>query len=157
MDEISQSTLILDQNCLPQSQSDSNSQVTSGKPPKKRRFECPVFVAERAHGRSRTCNNIDVSTMSAVRRHLIRPSRGYSAQLMFLKLCPTCNEDIINKSDFELHHGINGQLCNIVRRQRKGAKVKEQWDALYQQVEATMQSPSTPQGKSTTSGDQISY
>lgn len=119
---------------------------TSGETARKRKVECPVFAAERAYTRPRTCNNIDVSTMSAVRRHLTRPSRGYPAQLTFLKLCPTCNEDVIDQTVFEAHHGLNGQLCNTVRRQRKGDKVKEQWDALYRKVETLVELSSTSKG-----------
>ncbi|KAF2024297.1 hypothetical protein EK21DRAFT_117891 [Setomelanomma holmii] len=102
---------------------------------RKRTLECPVFVAERSHGRKRSCNNIIAQSMSQVRRHLIRPSKGYPAQLSFLKLCPTCNEDIVDRDEFEKFHGQNGQLCNLVRQQRKGEKAKEQWNALYHTVE----------------------
>lgn len=74
--------------------------------------------------------------MAELRRHLKkRPGRGYTIQLAFLELCPTCNEDFLDRDVFETRHGYNGQLCNTRQHQRKGANVKVQWELLYRQVE----------------------
>jgi len=99
-------------------------------------FDCPVFVAESRHGWPRTCNNVKSSNMAELRRHLTkRPGRGYTAQLAFLELCPTCNEDFLDSDVFQTRHGYKGELCNSRRPQRKGEKAKEQWELLYRQVE----------------------
>ena len=102
-------------------------------------FDCPVFVAESRHGWPRTCNNAKCKNMTVLRRHLTeRPGRGYTAQLPFLELCPTCNEDFLDKDVFESMHGYRGQHCNTRQPQRKGAKAKVQWEKLYRQVEAAL-------------------
>ena len=99
-------------------------------------FDCPVFVAESRHGWPRTCNNVKSSNMAELRRHLTkRPGRGYTAQLAFLELCPTCNEDFLDSHVFRTRHGSKGDICNSRRPQRKGEKAKEQWELLYRQVE----------------------
>ena len=101
-----------------------------------RKLDCPVFVAESRHGWPRTCNNVKSPNMADLRRHLTkRPGRGYETQLPFLELCSTCNEDFIEKETFETRHGYKGELCNSRRPQRKGEKVKVQWELLYRQVE----------------------
>ena len=102
-------------------------------------FDCPVFVAESRHGWPRTCNNAKCKNMTVLRRHLTeRPGRGYTAQLPFLELCPTCNEDFLDRDVFETRHGYRGQHCNTRQPQRKGAKAKVQWELLYRQVEAAL-------------------
>ncbi|KAH8692550.1 hypothetical protein GQ44DRAFT_734017 [Phaeosphaeriaceae sp. PMI808] len=104
----------------------------------KQQFECPMFVARSSHGLPRTCNNFSTKKMSEVRRHLTRSSAGYPPELAFLRLCPTCNEDIIDKAEFEDHHGYRGQLCNNRRSQRRGDGAMIQWDSLYQKLQARL-------------------
>lgn len=102
-------------------------------------FDCPVFVAESRHGWRRTCNNVKCTNMAELRRHLTaRAGRGYAPQLAFLELCPTCNDDFIDKDVFESRHGYRGELCNARRPQRRGASARVQWELLYRQVEAAM-------------------
>ncbi|XP_014562038.1 hypothetical protein COCVIDRAFT_11469 [Bipolaris victoriae FI3] len=106
-----------------------------------RKFDCPVFVAEARHGWPRTCNNVKSANMSELRRHLRkRPGLGYTRQLAFLELCPTCNDDFIDKEEFESRHGYNGELCNNRQSQRRGANAQVQWQLLYRKVEAAMAS-----------------
>lgn len=106
-----------------------------------RKFDCPVFVAEARNGWPRTCNNVKSTNMADLRRHLTaRAGRGYTRQLAFLELCPTCNNDFIDKDVFESQHGYRGELCNNRQPQRRGANAQVQWELLYQQVEATMAS-----------------
>ncbi|EUC26644.1 hypothetical protein COCCADRAFT_31608 [Bipolaris zeicola 26-R-13] len=77
--------------------------------------------------------------MADLRHHLTtRPGRGYRRQLPFLKLCPTCNNDFIDKEVFESRHGYRGELCNNRQPQRRKANAQMQWELLYRQVEAEM-------------------
>ena len=95
-----------------------------------------MFVAESVHNRPRTCNNVKMKTMSEMRRHLTRGSAGYPAQLSFLRLCRTCNEDFTDRAEFEQSHGYRGEFCNNVRSQRRRGDAKVQWEALYRKIEA---------------------
>jgi hypothetical protein len=77
--------------------------------------------------------------MADLRRHLTtRPGRGYTRQLTFLELCPTCNDDFIDREVFESQHGYRGEHCNNRQPQRRRANAQVQWELLYRQVEATM-------------------
>lgn len=102
----------------------------SNESPPKNQFACPIFHHETIHGLSHTCNGIIVRSMSDVRRHLTRPIRGRPAHLSFLKLCPTCNEDFVDKKVFEDHHGYEGEICNNPQKQKKGEAAQAQWEAL---------------------------
>jgi hypothetical protein len=104
-----------------------------------RKFDCPVFVAESRHGWPRTCNNVKSSNMAELRRHLTaRAGRGYAPQLAFLELCPTCNEDFLDREMFETRHGYRGEFCNTRRPQRRWPHSRVQWELLYGKVEAAM-------------------
>ena len=104
-----------------------------------RKFDCPVFVAESRHGWPRTCNNVKSPNMAELRRHLTtRAGRGYTPQLPFLELCPTCNEDFLDKDEFQSRHGYRGQFCNTRRPQRRWPHSRVQWELLYGKVEAAM-------------------
>ena len=119
--------------------------MVSGTDPDRRVFDCPVFVAEVRNGWPRTCNNYKSENMAEVRRHLKnRPGRGYERQLSFLELCPTCNNDFIDKEVFESQHGYRGQLCNNRQPQRRGTNAQVQWELLYRQVEAAKSSQNLP-------------
>lgn len=119
--------------------------MVSGTGPSRRLFDCPVFVAESRHGWPRTCNNVKSVNMAALRTHLTnRPGRGYTPQLSFLELCPTCNDDFINKEVFESQHGYRGELCNNRQPQRRGPNAQVQWELLYHQVEAALSSQHIP-------------
>lgn len=102
--------------------------------PTVRNLECPIFCYETEHGLPHTCNGISVQNMAAVRRHMIRPSRGHPAHLSFLQLCSTCNEDFIDKALFNTSHG---KYCNTPRKRSKGAAVNQQWQSLYELVKPT--------------------
>jgi hypothetical protein len=104
-----------------------------------RKFDCPVFVAESRHGWPRTCNNVKSSNMAELRRHLTaRAGRGYAPQLAFLELCPTCNEDFLDRDVFQTRHGYRGEFCNTRRPQRRWPHSRVQWELLYGKVEAAM-------------------
>ena len=104
-----------------------------------RKFDCPVFVAESRHGWPRSCNNVKSSGMAELRRHLTeRAGRGYGPQLAFLELCTSCNEDFLDKDEFETRHGYKGELCTTRRPQRRWPHSRVQWELLYRKVEALM-------------------
>ena len=82
-----------------------------------------------------TSTGVEARSMAEVRRKMVRGSRGRPPHLQFLKLCPTCNEDITDRYVFEDEHGADGELCQNPRKQRKGAAAKqEQWDGLYDKI-----------------------
>jgi hypothetical protein len=84
--------------------------------------------------------------MAQVRRHLTRPANGRS-HLPFVKLCPTCNDDFLDKNEFETRHGDKGLFCDNPRKQRKGAIAQQmQWDALYVKVKALVFAQAGTQG-----------
>ncbi|USP78971.1 uncharacterized protein yc1106_06245 [Curvularia clavata] len=89
----------------------------------RRRFDCPVFVAEIRNGWQR---------------------RGYVRQLSFLELFTTCKEDFIDRGVFESQHGYKGEFCNNPKPGRRGDKAQVQWKLLYDQVEAAMWSQHLP-------------
>ena len=70
--------------------------------------------------------------MAQVRRHLTRKPHS-----MFVKLCPTCNIDILDKDTFELSHD---NMCCTPQKQSKGAEQEIQWYALYGQIELLVKS-----------------
>lgn len=47
-----------------------------------------------------------------------------------IKLCPTCNEDILDSEEMKLNHGHNGSICNNERSQKRQSGQREQWNAL---------------------------
>jgi len=57
--------------------------------------------------------------------------------LPFLRLCKTCNEDILDEHDFNTFHGQDGLKCDNPKPQRKGdAGQQAQYDILCSKVEA---------------------
>jgi len=57
--------------------------------------------------------------------------------LPFLRLCKTCNEDILDEHEFNTFHGVDGLKCDNPKPQRKGdAGQQEQYDILCSKVEA---------------------
>lgn len=70
--------------------------------------------------------------MSGVRTHIERNHKD-----IFLKRCETCEEDILNREDYEAHHGAH---CDNPRQQARGSKKWEQWDNLYRKANP----PGTP-------------
>jgi hypothetical protein len=95
---------------------------------KKSLLKCPVFEADKVLGRPHTCSGVVAENMSELRRHLTRGNRPH---VPFLKLCPTCNEDILDRDEFEHAHGSHGELCNNPQRQRRGTSADVQWKILY--------------------------
>jgi hypothetical protein len=73
-----------------------------------------------------------MNNMSQIRQHLRR------ADVSFVDLCPTCNEDFVDRAEFERNHGRKGNLCNNKKPQLRGPKVMLQWEALYRKIEASM-------------------
>lgn len=89
-------------------------------------FACPIFQYDKAMGWKSVCNGVKGSNMSDVRRHLERSHR------VFVKLCNTCNEDIIDQSEFE---NVHGGLCRSpVGDQRRGNRAEEQWLRLFRKL-----------------------
>jgi len=101
-------------------------------------FSCPFRQAQKKLGLPYTCTAKPAITMSAVRTHLTRDlPKGTPPHLPFLKLCTTCNEDILDDVEFETRHGVDGMKCETPRPQRKGATGQhEQYDLLCSKVEA---------------------
>lgn len=99
-------------------------------PQPKRFFQCPIYQADLLHSRTPSCNGVKAENMAAVRRHLKR-----SNNIRFIKLCPACNEDIIDELEFETLHGNNGEFCSSnQQQQRRGKAAEEQWNALYRKL-----------------------
>ena len=104
----------------------------------KRSFPCAFREAQSKLGLPYTCTAAPVSTVSAGRTHLTRRlPKGQPAHLPFLRLCKTCNEDILDEHEFHDIHGTDGLKCKNPKTQRKGdAGQQEQYDILCSKVEA---------------------
>lgn len=70
--------------------------------------------------------------MAEVRRHMTRSHRD----LDFLRLCSTCNDDFLDRNEFESSHGYKGELCINPQEQRRAEGQEEQWTALYKKVDS---------------------
>ncbi|KAH7093613.1 hypothetical protein FB567DRAFT_544949 [Paraphoma chrysanthemicola] len=91
--------------------------------------DCPCRHARIKLNLPLNCNGLQAKHMSEIRRHIER-SHGY-----FVRQCPTCKEDILNKRIFDRRHGT--QNCRRVRKGRRGSAARhEQWNMLYDKVEA---------------------
>lgn len=103
----------------------------------KRSLQCAFRKAQAKLGLPYTCTAAPVTTVSAVRTHLTRRlPKGRPPHLPFLKLCTTCNEDLLDEHEFEAYHGKDGLKCETPRQQRKGdAGQQEQYDILCSKVE----------------------
>ena len=114
----------------------------------KRSLLCPSRKAQAKLGLPYTCGAAPVNTVSAVRTHLSRKlPKGKPPHLPFLKLCKTCNEDILDEHEFETLHGKDGLKCETPRQQRKGnVGQQEQYDILCSKVEAYITTQSNQQG-----------
>jgi len=104
----------------------------------KRSLHCSFRKAQAKFGLPYTCTAAPVTTVSAVRTHLTRKlPEGKPPHLPFLKLCRTCNDEILDESEFENLHGKDGLKCETPRQQRKGdAGQQEQYEILCSKVEA---------------------
>ncbi|XPS72609.1 hypothetical protein M3J09_004774 [Ascochyta lentis] len=72
--------------------------------------------------------------MAEVRRHLTKRPHA-----LFIRLCKTCNEDILDEDEFKREHGPEGELCHTVHQQRKGdAGQKVQWQMLYDKLKGLL-------------------
>ncbi|KAF2008143.1 hypothetical protein P154DRAFT_516864 [Amniculicola lignicola CBS 123094] len=96
----------------------------------KRLFPCPVFVADTIMNRPHSCNGAEEKSMSDLRRHMTRGVRR-RPHLSFLKLCRTCNEHILDKTEFREFHDLK---CHNFRKQRRGADQERLWKELYRKV-----------------------
>ena len=94
----------------------------------KERLTCPVFEADIIVRREHTCSGTTATVCSQIRTHLIK---GKSPHVQFLKLCGTCNEDILDEEEFEQHHGSR---CNTQKSQRRKGDHVLQWIALYRKL-----------------------
>ena len=102
-------------------------------PPPKRLFQCPIHQANRINGQPLSCKGVKAENMAAVRRHIKRSH--IPGQVSFIKLCPACNEDIIDEGKFEHEHGNNGEFCDShQQQQRRGKAADEQWNALSRKL-----------------------
>ncbi|KAF2438189.1 hypothetical protein P171DRAFT_169080 [Karstenula rhodostoma CBS 690.94] len=97
----------------------------------KRGFTCPVRQAQVWRGDSEfSCSASPFDTMAEVRRHVER-----ARHISFLKLCPTCNEHVMDKTDFENQHGQQGNKCTNPQKQARGIEAMQaQWWQLYHLV-----------------------
>ncbi|KAH6870129.1 hypothetical protein BKA58DRAFT_171707 [Alternaria rosae] len=104
----------------------------------KRSFACAFREAQSKLGLPYTCTAAPVSTVSAGRTHMTRKlPRGQPPHLSFLRLCKTCNEDILDEHEFDTFHGADGLKCDHPKAQRKGdAGQQEQYDILCSKVMA---------------------
>jgi hypothetical protein len=98
------------------------------KPEEKRLLQCPVSQMDISLGNPRDCTGVDGASRAAVRQHLTR------AHDIFAKLCPSCNEDILDRRTFDNHHGLRGELCISNHKQRRGAAAEEQWDDVCRKL-----------------------
>lgn len=100
-----------------------------------RNFPCSFRAAQERLSLPYTCSAPPVTTVSALRTHLKRPLPGKRPpHLAFLKRCPTCNEDILDKLEFEERHGT--EKCTTPRPQRKGDEGQaRQYEMLCAKVE----------------------
>jgi hypothetical protein len=118
------------------------SMATSRQPQK---FPCPIFEDETKKGLPHQCNGRGGNTMSDLRRHLLRPSKGRPAHLAFLERCATCNDDILDKSLFNSSHGPK---CNNPHPIRKGDEAVRQYEALCTMIlDPLADDPKAPPGK----------
>ncbi|ORX93467.1 hypothetical protein BCR34DRAFT_239516 [Clohesyomyces aquaticus] len=98
----------------------------------KREFLCPFFRIDAVLHRPHSCTGCKETSVSAVRRHLVR---GQKPHLQFLRLCPTCNEDFIERTEFERFHGYHGEWCQNPKKQRRGHEgTRKQYNALYEKI-----------------------
>lgn len=88
-------------------------------------LHCPDRAADRELGNEPTCTDLIAKSMTEVLRHLQRPPHS-----LFIKRCPTCNENFLNDDTFTRDHGANGQYCDIIRSQPRGKRQLEQWCSL---------------------------
>ncbi|KAH7082683.1 hypothetical protein BKA63DRAFT_136347 [Paraphoma chrysanthemicola] len=102
------------------------------------RFPCPIFEDETRRGVAHTCNGRGGNSMSELRRHMTRGSRGRRAHLSFLKRCETCNDDIVNERDFLDRHGPK---CHTSRPVKKGKAADEHYRSFCEKLV-----PSVPEG-----------
>jgi hypothetical protein len=126
--------------------------VTLGEYDKSKRcLRCPFRVVQEKLNLRYSCRARPVTTMSEIRRHLIRDKvNGREPHLPFLHLCKACNEDFLHMAEFESFHGYDGLLCKHPKKQRKGdAGQQEQYDILCAKVETYMTMDNTLQGQST--------
>jgi len=114
------------------------SAMTEQVPKSKRSLPCPFREAQEKLGLPYTCTAAPVGTVSAVRTHLIRKlPEGRPPHLPFLKLCQTCNDEIMDESEFENLHGKDGLKCRNPHPQRRGnTGQQEQYEILCSKVEA---------------------
>lgn len=92
-------------------------------------LQCPQRVAERELGIRPTCAGVKAKSMADVRRHLSRPPH-----LIFIELCPMCNENFLDKDVFDREHGDNGQFCDIIGSQSRGQRQWQQWRQICEQL-----------------------
>lgn len=67
--------------------------------------------------------------MTEIRRHLQR-----RPHLMFVELCPSCNENFLDKEIYDQYHGAEGQFCDIMGSQPRGQGQLKQWRLLCDQL-----------------------
>jgi hypothetical protein len=109
----------------------------------KRSFQCPIYQANLINGPPFSCKGLKAENMAAVRRHVKRSH--IPSQVSFIKLCPACNEDIIDKEKFEHEHGKNGEFCDShQQQQRRGKAAEEQWNALSRKLNPSSAEVASP-------------
>jgi hypothetical protein len=54
--------------------------------------------------------------MSGLRLHMLRGSRNRPPHMQFLKRCETCNNDIIDETNFSDNHGLNCDSHHPIRK-----------------------------------------
>jgi hypothetical protein len=95
------------------------------------RFLCPIFQDEIEQGLPHTCNGWQGHTMSGLRSHLKRGTKTRKPHLTFLERCKTCNDDIIDETDFKDNHNSN---CHTPHPLRKGKAAERQYQMLCAKI-----------------------
>jgi hypothetical protein len=91
------------------------------------RFPCPIFQDEVKRSLPHTCNGGGGNTMSELRTHMIRGTKGRPPHLEFLKRCRTCNKDIIDRTEYNNNHDSK---CPDSHPIRKGEAANKQYQML---------------------------
>lgn len=69
--------------------------------------------------------------MSELRTHMTRENKNREPHLTFLKLCKTCNHDVIDEKVFTVAHGAH---CHNHRPQQKGPAADTHYRAFSAMV-----------------------
>ncbi|KAF2648623.1 hypothetical protein K491DRAFT_239579 [Lophiostoma macrostomum CBS 122681] len=112
---------------------------------KSKTFACPIFQYDKAMRWDSLCGGVGGGSMSDVRRHLER-----SPHKIYIRLCKTCNEDIIDQSEY---NNLHGGKCRTVGGQRRGGQAEEQWNRLFKKLKPTASFQPSPYNNDDSGGE----